>query len=268
MMLLVFRNTLRGHRFALLLMALGMAGLGLLLPTSFEAYGDTSSLMENIPEGFKALLKAEGNLLAETGARGYIAIGFRHPLFLIVLAAFAVGSASGAVAREIERKTILLLLSRPLSRYRLLFSRAAESSLGLLLLVAALLVGTYAGIFLAGLQDLVDVMPFIVMDVNALCLFLAIMGYSYLFSAGSSDWGKATMLSTVLTVAFFFLDFAASLFDFLAPAGYLSVFHYYDPVGIAIAGVFPVVDVVVLLGIATCTLAASVLLFQRRDIAA
>ena len=136
------------------------------------------------------------------------------------------------------------------------------------MLVAALLIGTYVGVLLAGLQDLVDALPFILMGINSLCLFLAIMGYSYLFSASSSDWGKSVLLGTALTVAFFFLDFAASLFDFLGPLGFISIFHYYDPVGIATTGAFPLISVAILMGIALITFATAVVLFQRRDIVA
>lgn len=267
MMLLLFMNTLRGHRFALLLMGLLIAGLGILLPTSFSSFGDAGSLLENLPEAYKALLKAEGNALAELGARGYIAIGFLHPLYLIMVSAFAIGSASGAVAGEIERKTILLLLGRPLARYQFLLSKGAESVFGIFLLVAALLAGAYVGIFLAGLQSALNIQPFISMSFNAFCLFLAIMGYSYLFSAVSSDWGKATSISAGLTLGFFFLDYLTSLFDVMEPLGIISVFHYYDPVGTAVSGGFPSKSVAILLIIAVCTVSLAMALFQRRDIA-
>ena len=267
-MLPIFLNTLKGHRAALLMMALLITGLGILLATSYESFAANSAFLQELPKGFQALLKAEGNSLLGTGFQGYIAIGFRHPVFLITVSAFAIATASGALAREIERKTVLLLLASPLPRHHLVLSKGGESALGLLLLVAALLTGTFVGIQIAGLTDSVEAAPLLLMGFNALCLFLAIMGYSYLISALSSDGGHAILLSTALTVAFFFMDFMAGLFDFFEPLGLLSIFHYYDPLSLAGDGGFPGLHVGLLLGMAILTFGAALGVFQRRDIRA
>ena len=267
-MSLVFWHSLRSHRLVLLLMALAIIGFGILITTSFQSVGDQqSAILENLPRGIQALLKTEGSKLLASGARGYIGIGFRHPLVLIFFSAFAIATASGAIAKEIERKTSLLLLARPLPRYYLVLGKIAESCLGGLALVSALLIGTLLGIAIAGLEGSVTLGPLLVMGFNALCLYLAILGYSYLISAVSSDEGRAIMLSTALTVVFFFIDFMSTLFDVLQPLGYISIFHYYDPGSIAIEGIFPSLAVGILLTTALVTMAASLVVFQRRDIA-
>lgn len=268
-MLLVFLKTLKGHRLGILLAVVGLAGLGILLSISYQSIGEERARLfgEQMPRAFSALLKAEGGLILSSGFQGYVGIGFRHPLFLIVGSAFAIATAAGALAGEIERKTVLLLLARPFPRYRLVVSREAESMVGLALLVAALVAGVALGMGLAGLWDSESFGSFFIMAFNALCLFLAVCGYSYLISAMSSDGGRATLLATVLTVVFFFVDFMASLFEVLEPLGLLSVFHYYDPVSLAVAAPFPGVHVGVLLGVAAATFLGAVVVFQRRDIA-
>ena len=251
-------------------MTILVIGFGILIATSYEAFGAQQAefFQDQMPRGISALLKTEGNLLLASGAQGYIAIGFRHPIFLIVLSAFAIATASGALAREIEHRTILLLLARPLPRYHLVLSKGLESFLGLVLLVAALVVGTFIGVLVVGLTDTVDAGPFLLMGFNALCLALAVVGYSYLFSALSSDGGRAILLSTAMTVAFFLVDFISGLFDILEPLGLVSIFHYYNPVSLALDGAsFPGLHVGVLLAVAAATFGAALLVFQRRDIA-
>ena len=110
--------------------------------------------------------------------------------------------------------------------------------------------------------------PFLLIGVNALSLGLAILGYAYLFSALSSDGGRAILIATGVSVAFFFVDFISSLFDALEPLGLLSIFHYYDPVGLAVDASFPGLHVAVLLATGAVTLAAALIIFERRDIAA
>ena len=264
-MFTILLKTLKGHRWPMLFTYTLVVGFGILIATSFEQFG--REFAEEIPKGLSALLKVEGNLLLAKGAQGYIAIGFRHPLFLIIVSAFAIATASGALAREIEQRTILLLLARPIPRYHLVLGRGGESLLALILLVAAMLMGTFIGVALAGLTGSVDVGPFLVIGFNALCLAMVIMGYSYLFSALSSDGGRVTLLAAGLTMVFFLIDFISGLFEFLEPIGPASIFHYYDPVAIALVPGFPVLDVGLLLGLAAITFGAAVLVFQRRDIA-
>ena len=201
------------------------------------------------------------------GPEGYIAVFFRHPLLLIVLAAYAIAAASTALAREVEHRTILILLARPLERYHLVLSRGMASLSGLALLVVALLAGTLVGVVLKGLGDSVDALPFLIAGVNALCLAAAIVAYSYLFSALSNDGGRAILLSTGLTLAFFFLDYISVLVDVLEPVGLLSVFHYYDPLALTLDASFPVLHVGLLLAVAAAAFGTAVVVFQRRDIA-
>jgi len=266
----IFLKSLKGYRWSILVMALLLMGVGFLIAASYESFGPENSelLGEQMPKGLSAFLKAEGNLLLAAGPRAYLAIGFRHPLFLILLSAFAIATASGALAKEIENRTILMLLARPVKRYHLVLSRGLGSSVGLALLVAALLVGIFIGVRTEGLGDRVPLGTFMAISFNALCLALAIAGYSYLFSALSNEGGRAIFLSTALTVVFFVLDFIAGLFDVLEPLGLASVFHYHNPVSLAIEGSFPWLHVGVLLAGASATFGAALLVFQRRDIAA
>lgn len=266
-MVIVFLHTLKSHRWPVLLTAALVLGFGFLIAASYQSQ-IPEFLAERLPRGVGALLKTEGSLLLASGVQGFIAIGFRHPLFLIVLSAFAIATASGALAREIERRTILLLLARPLPRYQLVLSRGLESCLILVALVAAMLVGAFIGLGTQGLIAQVQLPALLFIGVNALSLGLAIMGYSYLFSALSSDGGRATLLSTALTVLFFFADFISGLFDVLEPLGRISIFHYHDPVAVAVEASFPGLGVGILLGVAAVTFTAALVVFQRRDIAA
>ena len=241
-----------------------------MLAASYESVGQRSLefLGESMPRAIAALMKTDGSLLLSAGAEGYLAIGFRHPLVLIVISAFAVAGASSAVAREIERRTILLLLARPIPRYYLVLGKGATSVIALASLVAALLTGTFVGVYAQGFDDSVAVGPFLIISANALALGLAVLGYSYLISAYSSDGGSAILWSTALTVVLFFIDFVAGLFDVLEPMGLLSLFHYYDPVAVAVDTGVPVGHFLVLLGVATATFTGAAVYFQRRDISA
>lgn len=268
MAFLVFRNALRGHRIALLLGALLLLGFNVLIPTTYEGLGQgpLSSFLQDVPKGLQAFLKAEGSLILTSGPNGYTAIGYRHPIFLIVPIAFVVAIASGAVAREIERKSMLLLMARPLPRWSLLLGRWGEMVVVLLVLSVMAFLGTVLGETIGGIGPLVSDGRFAVVTLNAFLLFLAISNMSLLISSGVSDGGRATALAVAVAVIMFLVDFLAGIwspFELLAP---LSLFHYYDPVGTAAVGGVPARDIIVLAVVALAALAAAFALFQRRDL--
>ncbi len=269
-MTIILWKTLKAHRWPVLVMALLLLGLGVLFPTSYSSFGPEGvpDFWEKLPKGIAALMKTEGTALAAAGPEGYIAIGLRHPLVLIMLSAFAIATASGAMAREVEQRTILILLARPVPRYRLVLARWLESLVGLIVMIVALLAGTYIGVLIQGLSDQVSTGTLLAVGFNALCLAVAVLGFSYLISAQADDGGRATLLATGLAVAFFFVDFLAALFESLEPLSLVSLFHYYDPVGLVVDASFPGLHVAVLLASGIVTFGAGMLIFERRDIAA
>ena len=265
-MLLILRTTLRGHRLALILMGLALMGLGILIPSTFTSFGSNGeNIIEQMPRGVQALLKTQGDLTPLLGAEGYMAVGYRHPIYLIVIAAFTIAAAS-TLAREIEKGTVFLLLARPFPRYHLVLAKGAALLVGLIALVGAALAGTALGITITDLDQPVRLSRFLLVSSNALLLFLAIGGYGFLFSALSREGSKATVLATGLTVAFFFADFVAELWEPLGFLGPWTVFHYYNPVSIVQQGTVPWNHVVVLIGVAAAGYGAAIAVFQRRDI--
>ena len=265
-MFLILRKTLRGHRLALVLMGLALMGLGILIPSTFTSFGSNGeNIIEQMPRGVQALLKTQGSLTPLLGAEGYMAVGYRHPIYLVIIAAFTIAAAS-ALAREIERGTVFLLLARPFPRYHLVLAKGAGLLVGLIALLWAALAGTTLGVAITDLDQPVRLSRFLLVSSNALLLFLAIGGYGFLLSALSREGSRAIVLATGLTLAFFFMDFVAELWEPLEFLGPWTVFHYYNPIAIVQQGTVPWNHALALLGVAVAGFAAAIAVFQRRDI--
>lgn len=268
MVYLVFRKALRGHRVALALGALLLLGFNLLIPTTYEGlgHGSLNSLLQNPPKGIEALLKAQGGLLIVAGPNGYAAAGYRHPIFLIIPIGFVVAIASGAVAREVERKSILMLMARPVRRSTLLLGRWGELVAVLAALLALAYAGTLLGEVVGGLRGALDATRFGMVTLNAFLLFLALSSCALFISAAASDGGRATALSVALAVGMFLVDFLAEIWSPFEAVAPLSLFHYYNPVSTAALGGVPFRDMGVLALVAGVALAAAFGAFQRRDL--
>ena len=264
----VFANTLWGYRIGIGLTALGLFAINLFIVYTFEAFGGMEAaeqFEQLIPESLKGLFKAQGGFAAD--ANGFLAADYRHPIYLVAVAALVIALCSGAVAKEIERGTILVLLASPLARWRLLSAKTAVLVTGLLIVLAAAWLGTWAGSMTVGITDQVTMSIFLRVQLNMLALAVAIGGYALLLSAIGNDSGQVTAWTSGITLGMFFVDFLSTLWSPAGPLGPLTVFYYYDPLAIARDGGIPWLDIGVLTGVGAVGLAAALVMFQRRDIA-
>lgn len=262
----LFRRSLAGQRIGLGAAAFGLFVISMIIVYTFEALGGVEAIeafFELLPESIKALLRAQGGIA--TDAEGYLAADYRHPIYLVALGAFAIGSASGAVAREVERGTVFMLLAAPVPRWRFLAAKVGALLVGIVVVVAAALAGTFAGILLTGTED-VSFAVFLQVQVMTFMLGFAIGGIGLLVSSATSDGSQAMGVATAIIVVMYVVDFLAVLWETAEPLGPLSIFHYYDPLGVSRAGALDLGDLLVLAAVGLIGTTAAFAIFLRRDI--
>ena len=189
-MTIVFLQSLKNQRTTILVLCLALIAFEALIAATFN------SLYEGLPDLARDLLRAGGGSPTAYQA----AIGFRHPMFLVVVVGFVIAASSGAMAREIERGTAFILLARPIERYKVVLVRVATMVIVLLLMLLAAFVGVALGAQVFGLPEL-DYGLLALGQVNALFLLTAVAGYSLFVSSLSNDGGKATSIAGGLAVA-------------------------------------------------------------------
>src|SRR5262249_12438124 len=104
-------------------------------------------------------------------------------------------------------------------------------------------------------------------DLNLAALALCVGGYSFLCSALASERGRAAGLAAGITVAFYFFNVIAQLWQKAQFLEHLSIFHYHRPLPIRTSGAPAWGDMALLCGIAAATFLPALWLFARRDIA-
>lgn len=267
---MIFLRALRGQFAGLVGAVVGLCAFETLIPIVYKAFGAdvTSKFLDAAPPAVKQMLETQFGLIETGTIQGWLGATSRHPIYLILLCAVAISMASGSVAKEVERRTILFVLTRPVSRVRFIVEKS-----GATLLVSALFVGIGLAAMvlvthLSGEAAGVDFMPFVWISVNAFLLLAAIAGIATAVSAAESNGGPVIALSAGITLAFYFLDFLASLWDPAKPLGPISLFHYYNPSNVLTGHGVPLFQMGVLGAVALAGFAASVVIFVRRDISA
>ncbi len=264
----VFLQSLRSYRTSLSVVSAALFGISVVLVATFDAFGGVEGmegLLELLPEGIRAMLKAQGGFA--TDATGYIGMQYRHPFYLLATSGFVIAMSAGAVAREIERSTALMLLAVPLARWRYLAAKIASMVVVVVLLLVAVWSGTAAGVALTGLGG-VDMLTLMRVLANLLALALAVGGIAMLLSSLSSDGGHVISVAAGTAAAMFFGDFLATIWSPAELVGFVSLYHYYDPLGVTQASGLPLRDLAVLLSVAAAGFGAALVAFRRRDLAA
>lgn len=81
-------------------------------------------------------------------AMDMLTIGYVHPLIVLILCIWAIGRAAGAIAGEIDRGTMELLLAQPLARARVILAHLLVDCIVIPVLCLALWFGTFSGAWL------------------------------------------------------------------------------------------------------------------------
>jgi ABC-type transport system involved in multi-copper enzyme maturation permease subunit len=265
-MLELFRRTMIGQRIGLGAVALGLFAISIIIVYTFKALGGTAVIdefFELLPAGMKAILHAQGGFA--TDAEGYLAADYRVPPYLVAISAFVIASTSGAIAREIERGTVLMLLAAPIPRWRFLAAKVAALVVGITLIALSALAGTWLGVVLTGTEG-VSMATFLLIQVMTFAFAFSMGGIGLLVSSLTSDGGQAMGITTAIIVTMFFVDFLSLLWSPAEALGPFAVFHYYDPLSVSVADALPMGDMLVLMAVGLIGTAAAFVVFNRRDI--
>ena len=258
-------QALRQVRRALVVLTLGSGAfyyLVLLSSASFlsDAPG-AGAFLEEPPRAIEAFLGGSVDFFQPAG---WLVAAMTHPITIALLTGAALAVAAGAVAAEVERGTIDLVLVRPVGRRPFLLGKAAATVIA----VTAAEVGGLAGVLLARatVQRMGEVAArdVVAAFAGSWVLFVAFGMIGLLVSARTGLRGRAIGTAVGMIVGAFFLRFLALLIDELSALRYASPFHYFDP-GELMTGSGPWKPAV-LLGLGVVALAAAVASFGRRDL--
>jgi ABC-2 type transport system permease protein len=243
------RKLFRDVRLALLIMALLLAAFQCLwakiterisgeIVSLFSQQGISVFIIRNIifqgpGKIIQTLMGGESIRLEQ--AQDMLSIGYVHPLVQTILCIWAIGRAAGAVAGEIDRGTMELLLAQPLARPRLLLAHLLVDMLTIPVLCLSLWLGTCLGSALVGLLDppsprmLVDPLAFAPSLMNVGTLVFAISGYTIWLSAAGRFRGRVLGLAVLLTLLQFLVNVIGQLWNVMEPLRPFTVFYYYQP---------------------------------------
>ncbi len=227
--------------------------------TVARAFGDKNLFQDVLFKGPGKVSQAAlgwGDLNFER-PNDFLAMGMLHPIVLTLCVVWAVGRAAGAVAGELDRGTMELLMSQPVPRNRLILAHFIVDLVVLPTICLAFFAGTQFGLAIVGdfipdygtLKSLKGpggrTIPFQIPEnptplevsglgeftglMNTFAMMFAVSGITIMLSAAGRSRGKVTGLAVLIVVVMFVANTIGQLWE---PAGFvrpLTLFFYYQP---------------------------------------
>ncbi len=235
-----------------------------LFPYIRDQAASLSELMDAYPKELMEAFGIKSLELQFAHLGSYLSTETFSLMFPIMLVALVVGFAGSALAGEVEKGTIELLLSQPISRVQLYTAKylAGVKVLGAFTVVSVFGIIPFAAIYRAD-YVLADITRFWVV---AFLFGLALLSLSFLASSIFSDKGKPAFIVTGIVILMFVLNILASLKPSLIRLRDYSFFHYYDPTITLAGGAIDSRVVWVFLGVSVVATTLGAIWFTRRDI--
>jgi ABC-type transport system involved in multi-copper enzyme maturation permease subunit len=261
----LLRHTWRLQRTRLAIVSVALTVWGFMLPVIYARFGSQfTALFESglLPKQFARLSGGDVFTLA-----GSIALGFIHPIAIMLTSVFAVGFSASAVAGERQRGTLEVALARPISRRVLYLSLLAASFGFIAISVAALLAGSVGGATFAGVVKELPFRNLPLLWLNSVLLFGAFAAIALAASVSFDRLTPALGMTLGVVITMYVLEVLGSLWPEAEVLQPYSLFHYLKAKAILTGSAAPF-DVVVLSSVILIAMAWALAVFPRRDLAA
>ncbi|WP_254761841.1 ABC transporter permease [Natrinema marinum] len=254
----------RRLRGALLLSGALLALIGLtvgLFPSIQETGADLDAYLESLPpEATRAFV---GNVTTLTTIEGYLVSQLYQFGWVLLLAIYYAYAAASTVAGEVERGTVGLTLSLPVTRTRLVVGKYLSLVPGVVLVNAITFLGVYLGVVFV--DESIDVIDLFAVHAYSIAYLLACAGVGLLASVAFDSVRRAQTAGAGAVFGLFLLDTFTFDTDY-EWLGDLAASRYFDPGAILVDGEVAWADLSVLLVAVVVLVVVSSEYFERRDL--
>lgn len=187
---------------------------------------------------------------------------FMWPIMAIM---FLVSYSNASIAGEVDKGTMEVLLSQPVSRIKIFAGRYLAGLTNFFIFTFA---SVFAVVPLAKMHGIeYNMKGLFVFSLEAFLFGIAIYSLAIFSSSLFSEKGKASMATAGVLISMYVLNIVSSLKPSLSDLQYLSFFHYYNPASALTKNTFPDWTIMVFLSFSLVMTIAAALWFNKRDIA-
>jgi len=195
---------------------------------------------------------------------GFLNLELYSIFFVLILGIIVAFIAATIISKEIESKTMDLLMSNPISRKQIVVERFI-GLIPMILFVNFITMFVVYGVTVA-INESLDFFNLFIAHLYAVPYFLAVVAIAILISTIIDEKMKSSIFMIAILVAMFFLEYISHFTPDAKNIGLLSLTHYYKPYEALKSGNVDGNGVIVLLAVTIVALVISIIYFDRKDI--
>jgi len=232
-------------------------------PTLFE---DMEALLASYPE---AIVQMVGEYIALTTFGGFINV-YLFSMSWFYFGFYFIIKAAQDIPKEIEDKTIDIILSKPIKRWKFVVGKYIHHVITAFIIVAISSLGVLIGVF-----AFPTIVPSEVYFNEIFAVFLwlfvflvALISTSLLFSTFLRP-RRALTLSFAVTIFFYIVGiFWDAFLEAIHGMKFISIFYYFETSNLLVNHVWDnvLLNILILTGYSACMVSLSVIIFNKRDI--
>ncbi len=263
----IFLRTLKDRRTLLVIYCVASITLLWMYIAFFPGFKEQSSSIEQLMKSYpESMMKAFNvDIKSFTTVEGFISteqFSFVWPLLLMFM---MIGYAGFSLAGEIEKGTIEILLSQPVSRLKIFLGRYLA---GFVMLILFTIFSIFAAIPICQAYNIdFSAHNFMTLALLGFMFGLSIYSIGMFFSSIFSDKGKVFFLSGGLLVVMYVLNILSAIKESLMDLKYASFFYYFNPQKALVYNQIDNWSYFVFIGVAVILTVLGAIWFSRRDIA-
>lgn len=230
-------------------------------PTFRDQASNLQKTFNQLSPGARALFSDTGEFFSPIG---YLSSQIFYLMLPLLLGFLAIAAGSSLIGREEKEGTLELLLSRPISRGRLILSKAA---VGIIITIFIGLVASLTTMIMAKVVHIAVPLPNIFWT-GIIAIFLVISFGSIAFAVtmlGRGARAASVGVSTLIALGGYILVSLANTVQWLRWPAKIFPFNYYHPAEI-MRGTYHWGDMLFIAGVIALCVFVSWSAFRRRDI--
>ncbi len=259
------KNILKQKRLFILYYSVGTFLYVLLLVLTFPTIQSNSKAYTQIVNSLpKTFLRAFGVSQNNLTLLNYLSGKYTVIMLPLIMIFLIVSFSNSEVAGQIENKTIGLVLSLPISRFKIFISKYISGLIGILVFI---IFGVILIIPLASIENFkYSVLDIYLISILTFIFGLSILSFSFFISSFFSNKGKSTMLISSVIFIMYVFNVVYSLSSNLKLLKYFSIFYYYNINNIIQNNSIKISSIIVFSLIFIVFLLFGLFIFLKRDI--
>jgi len=254
------RNSWKGT----VILLLAFAGLVAMIISIYpDMKGSIDMWMDNLPDSALSAFGRSG--LELSMVEGYLNMEFYQWGWVLILGVYFAFISSSVISKEIENKTIDMLLSNPVSRARVVLEKFLGLVPGVILMNVAMPIVILGCLKYA--NETINVTYLFYTHFASVFYLCAVCALGLLFSVIFDETRRANVVAIGVISGMYIMEILSLISEKYSAIGKITIIHYYDPGEILVHHHIEASDVVILFFITAVLLVAAAIYFEKRDIA-